>query len=111
MATLASVREVFAAMPSAFRSEKAGTARALILFDMAGEDGGRFWVCVADGACEVGEGEPTRAPDATVHASVTDWLRISNKELNPILAHLQGKVKIRGAVALALKLAVWFPNE
>ncbi len=102
--------QVFEAMPDAFRPDRAEGARATIQFELAGDGGGQYWVAVADGRCQVGAGAAPLTADAVVRASARDWIRISNGELNPILASLQGKVKIAGASALALKLAHWFPR-
>lgn len=110
MPKFSSVREVFAAMPASFRPEKADGARALVQFALSGEDAGRYWVQVQDGACRTGEGDAPGTPDATVAASARDWLRITNGELNPIVASVMGRVKIDGDMSAALKIAGAFPR-
>lgn len=111
MPKFASVREVFAAMPSSFRPEKADGARALVQFELSGEGAGRYWVQVRDGACRTGEGDAPGTPDATVAAAARDWLRITNGELNPIVASVMGRVKIDGDMSAALKIAGAFPRD
>lgn len=104
------MREVFAAMPSSFRRDKAEGARAVVQFELSGDGAGRYWVQVQGGTCRTGQGDAPQAPDATVAASAQDWLRISNGELNPVVASVMGRVKIDGDMNAALKIAGAFPR-
>lgn len=110
MPKFASVRDVFAAMPSSFQPEKANGARVLVQFVLSGDDGGRYWVQVKDNACRTGDGDAPGTPDATIASSAQDWLRITNGELNPVVASIMGRVKIDGDVSAALKVAGAFPR-
>lgn len=111
MPSFTSVRDVFAAMPSSFRPEKADGARALVQFELSGDGAGRYWVQVRNGVCSTGEGAAPGVPDATVVSSARDWLRISNGELNPVVASVMGRVKIDGDLSAALRIAGAFPRS
>jgi putative sterol carrier protein len=97
------VRDVFAAMPGRFLPDQAGDLSATIQFDLSGEGGGQWHVTIAGGKASVAEGV---APNAhmTMSVSAADYLAIVNGELDPMQAFMQGKVKITGDVALALKM-------
>jgi putative sterol carrier protein len=105
------VSDVFAAMPVNFQPDKADGLAALVAFELDGDDAGRYWVHIERGSCRTGSGAPPRAADATVRASGSDWLRITNGELNPVLAGVTGKIKVEGEMGLALKLASAFPRD
>lgn len=105
------VADVFAAMPVNFQPEKADGLAALVAFDLHGDDAGRYWVHIEGGTCRTGAGDPPRAADATIRASGNDWLRITNGQLNPVLAGVMGKIKVEGEMGLALKLAGAFPRD
>ena len=53
---MASVAELFAGMPGLFDAEKAGDFNAIVQIDLSGEDGGQWFVTIADGKCTVEEG-------------------------------------------------------
>jgi len=54
-------------------ASKAGNTKAVIQFNLTGEDGGTYSVGIADGKCS-GEPRPATAPNATVTASAADYL-------------------------------------
>jgi putative sterol carrier protein len=103
MAPLASIQEVFQAMPSRFQPEKAGDLKAVIQFNLTGEGGGQYTVSIADGACSVAEGVAP-SPNMTLTATAADYLSMLNGETNPMQAFMQGKIQVKGDVSLALKM-------
>ncbi len=92
-------------MPGSFRPEQADGADLLVSFELRDDATGRYWVHVQSGVCRTGSGAAPRAADAVVRAAADDWLRISNGQLNPVVAGLLGKVKIDGQVDAALQIA------
>jgi len=101
------VQEVFEAMPDAFLPEKAGSARALIQFNLTGEEGGKWVVDVADGKCQVRE-EAIPQPDVTVTMAANDYVALTKGKLDPIPAFMGGKIKVTGNVGLMMQLLQWF---
>lgn len=95
--------EVFAQMPEAFRPDKAGNLRATFQFNLSGEGGGDWAVSVADGTCTVVEGK-TDNPDVTVGMLADDYVKITTGELQPVVAFMQGRLKLQGDMNLAMKL-------
>ena len=97
------VKEIFDALPGKFFPEQAGDLNATIQFDLSGEDGGQWHVTIADRQIAVAEGAAAN-PTMTLNAAASDYLDLVNGNLNPINAFMQGKVKIKGDMALAMKL-------
>lgn len=92
---LDSMREGFATMEQRFRPSAAKGLDARMQFELTGEGGGEWFVVIKDGRCTVtsGRGED---PDTTLTASAADYLKISNGEMNKVLALLRGKLRVKG---------------
>jgi putative sterol carrier protein len=99
--------EIFAAMAGSFRADKAGALKAVFQFNLSGEGGGSWNVSVADGACQVAEGKASKA-DVTVAMAAPDFVKMIGGELQPVAAFMQGKIKLQGDMAMAMKLQELF---
>jgi putative sterol carrier protein len=95
--------ELFASLPTRFRSERAGDLRAVYVFELEGEGGGSWTVRVADGALTV-EDAPAAEADVTVRAKADDWLAIVEGRMDPQLAYLTKRLRVTGNLQLALRL-------
>ena len=76
---------------------------AVILFDLSGEGGGKWTATIAGGEVTVEEGE-TASPTMTLSMAGQDLVALSNGELNPVAAFMQGRIKVAGDMSLALRL-------
>jgi putative sterol carrier protein len=101
--------EIFAEMPEAFLADKAGDMRATYQFNLSGEGGGDWAVTVADGACTVAEGQAEK-PSLTIGMAADDFVKMVSGELQPVVAFMQGKIKLQGDTNLALKFSEIFAN-
>ncbi|UCC86709.1 MAG: SCP2 sterol-binding domain-containing protein [Anaerolineales bacterium] len=99
--------EVFAQMPEAFLADKAGDLRATFQFDLSGEGGGNWSVIVADRTCTVVEGRADK-PDVTVSMTAEDYVKMTSGELQPVVAFMQGKIRLQGDMNLAMKVQELF---
>jgi putative sterol carrier protein len=103
MASREEVAGVFPEMVQRFDPKKAEGLNASIQFDLSGDNGGSYWLRIADGKMESGEG---KADDAkmTLKASADDFINMMAGKLNPMQAFMTGKIKIQGDTGLAMKL-------
>ena len=107
MATADEVKSIFPAMVDRFIPEKADGINATIAFDLSGENGGHFWIKVADGSAETGEGAQSDAA-MTVKAAADDWHAVATGQTNAMQAFMTGKLKIMGDMGLAMKMQTIF---
>ena len=91
-------------MPGQITPERAGSTNAMIAFDLSGEQGGKWWVKIHDGKAESGKGEPPEPPKLTLLADANDWVNIMTGKLDGTAAFMQGKLKIKGDMGLAIKM-------
>ena len=103
MATSHELSQQFQDMVTNFDAEKAEGVDAVIQFDLSGENGGQYWLKIANGTAEGGEGQIEK-PNMTLRASAEDWLAVTKGELNPMQAFMSGRLKVQGDMSLALKL-------
>jgi putative sterol carrier protein len=103
MARATSAQEVFDAIPGRVSPETLKGVNAKVLFDLSGEGGGQWVLDIADGVVSAATGS-TPNPNVTLATSASDYLAIVNGELNPMNAFMQGKIKVKGDMALMLKL-------
>lgn len=104
MATLA---ELFAAMPERFNAEAAGDMNATVVFDLTGESSGTWHVKVADGEVTVHEGS-IADPTSTIMMDGEDYKAMVTGELNPVTAFMTGKVKVEGDLNTVMQFQTLF---
>jgi putative sterol carrier protein len=109
MATSAEIAQIFPTMAERFIPAKADGVNAIIQFDLSGDNGGLYWLRVADGKCEAGEGQADN-PKMTLKASADDWFAVVTGATNAMQAFMSGKIKIQGDMGLAMKLQTMFAN-
>ena len=102
-----SVKESFDDMPGNFNSDKAAGMKAVYQWDVTGDGGGKWNAEIADGACNVSEGEHA-SPNITITVAAGDWLDILNGKLDGQMAFMSGKLKVKGDMSLAMKLKTLF---
>jgi len=103
MAKFTSPAEIFVAMPGGFISERAAGMNAVIQFDLTGEGGGKWYATIANQQLQVAEGATT-SPTMTLTMAASDYVAMTNGELNAMTAFMQGKIKVAGDMQLALKM-------
>lgn len=106
---LTSVAQVFDVLATRFDPEAAMGLSATYQFDLVGDAGGTYHVCVDSGQCEVRRGAAA-SPNITITMSAPDYLDLINGHLNPQMAFMAGKLKIKGDMSLALKMQQLFPT-
>jgi putative sterol carrier protein len=107
MAKVSSIKEIFDNLNEGFQPDKAEGVDAIFQFDLTGDNGGQYWVKVANKKADVHEGKHD-APTMTLTATANDYMSMVNGELAPMTAFMQGKIKVKGDMGLALKLQAMF---
>ncbi len=82
------------------RPEKVAGLNVTYQFDLTGES---WTLTIANGKPSVSPG-PAQSPNTTFVASTEDWMNIATGKLNAAMAYMQGKLKVRGDMGMAMKL-------
>lgn len=106
MATSQEISNIFPLMMQRFQADKAADLNTMIQFDLSGENGGQYWVKVADGVCTTGEGAAENA-QLTVRSSGDDFYALVNGDMNPMQAFMMGKLKVTD-MGLGMKMTQIF---
>jgi len=107
MSRVTSIQEVFEHIDEGFNPAKAEGVDAVFQFNLTGDNGGQYWVKVANKQAEVHEGTHD-APTMTITATAENYIALVNGDLNAMKAFMQGKVKVKGDMGLALRLQAMF---
>jgi putative sterol carrier protein len=99
-----SPREFFETLESRVDSSKAAGLTAAYRFDIDGA--GSWLVDVDDGKVTVSEGDGEA--DCTISTSSETFMKIANREQNPTVAYMSGKLKVKGDMGQAMKLQKLF---
>jgi putative sterol carrier protein len=76
---------------------------AVLLFDLTGDGGGKWTLTLSSEGAKLEEGE-TATPAMTLSMNSSDFVSMSNGDLNAMAAFMQGKIKISGDMSLAMRL-------
>jgi putative sterol carrier protein len=106
---LTSVGEIKKHMPGRFNAGASKGVKATYQFDLTGDNGETFHVNIDDGTCQVCDGA-AGGPNITITMAASDYVDMINGKLNPQMAFMGGKLKIKGDMSLALKMQQLFPT-
>ncbi|MFI6758370.1 SCP2 sterol-binding domain-containing protein [Micromonospora sp. NPDC050417] len=102
--------EIFNRMPTLFRADRAGATNTVIHWNISDRaDGGvdTYEVVIADGACTV-NGSPAQDPKLALTLGPVEFLKVVTGGANPVMMFMTGKLKAKGDLALASKIADLF---
>ena len=102
---MSTVSQVFEEMKQRLTPEKAQKINASYLFDIGGDGGGKWHVDLTKKSDWITQsGQDTAAQCVINIPKGEDWVSIAAGKMNPTMAFMQGKIKVKGDMGLALKL-------
>ncbi|XP_010586320.2 hydroxysteroid dehydrogenase-like protein 2 isoform X1 [Loxodonta africana] len=99
-----SVAETFRIVKETVSDDVVKATQAVYQFDLSGEDGGTWFLDLKSKGGNVGHGEPPDRADVVMTMSAEDFVKMFSGKLKPTMAFMSGKLKIKGNMALAIKL-------
>lgn len=98
------VEETFKIVKNSLSDDIVKATQAVYLFELSGEDGGKWFLDLKSKGGNVGSGEPSDRADVVMSMSSDDFVKMFTGKLKPTMAFMSGKLKIKGNMALAIKL-------
>ena len=105
---MAQIGDVFQEMSKHFNPTAASGLNAVYQFNISGPQGGIWAFKINNGKCDLVTGG-VEAPSVEIALADQDWMAIREGKLNSQMAFMQGKLKIKGDMNLAMKLKSMFP--
>nr|XP_023400818.1 hydroxysteroid dehydrogenase-like protein 2 isoform X2 [Loxodonta africana] len=99
-----SVAETFRIVKETLSDDVVKATQAVYQFDLSGEDGGTWFLDLKSKGGNVGYGQPPDQADVVMSMSTEDFMKMFSGKLKPTMAFMSGKLKIKGNMALAIKL-------
>ncbi|XP_012929249.1 hydroxysteroid dehydrogenase-like protein 2 isoform X2 [Heterocephalus glaber] len=98
------VEETFRIVKDALSDDVVKATQAIYQFELSGEDGGTWFLDLKSKGGNVGHGWPSNHADVVMSMSTDDFVKMFSGKLKPTMAFMSGKLKIKGNMALAIKL-------
>lgn len=102
---MATMKEIYFELSTVLKNNTAKNKgiSGVFQFDISGEDAMSFSAKLEDGSSTLNEGEAD-SPTITISMDSNDFKDMVAGKLNGTMAFMSGKLKIKGDMALALKL-------
>ncbi|NXS10548.1 HSDL2 protein, partial [Neodrepanis coruscans] len=98
------VAETFRVIQGAMTEEYVRSTQGVFQFELSGDGGGTWYIDLKTKGGSAGFGKPPVTADVVMSMSSTDFVKMFTGKLKPSLAFMSGKLRIKGNMALALKL-------
>ncbi len=103
----ATAKQFMQDLEKGFLPEKAAGIDAVIQFRLSGAEAGDYLLTIKDAKCSITEGIAPN-PKMTLSADGTDFRNILAGKLDPMMAFMQGKIKVAGDINLGMRLMSLF---
>lgn len=100
---MSEVAAFFDQVPDKVNKDKIQGMNCIYQFDITGDDGGAWNIAIANGDATVASGTAEN-PSITITMESSNFINLLQGKLNGQMAFMTGKLKIKGDMALALKL-------
>ncbi|NXT15274.1 HSDL2 protein, partial [Prunella fulvescens] len=98
------VAETFRAIQGAVTEEYVRSTQGVFQFELSGDGGGTWYIDLKSKGGSAGFGKPPETADVVMSMSSADFVKMFTGKLKPTLAFMTGRLKIKGNMALAIKL-------
>ncbi|NXR35015.1 HSDL2 protein, partial [Zosterops hypoxanthus] len=98
------VAETFRVIRGAVTEEYVRSTQGVFQFELSGDGGGTWHIDLKTKNGSAGFGKPPVAADVVMSMSSADFVKMFTGKLKPTLAFMSGKLRIKGNMALAIKL-------
>ncbi|XP_032940883.1 hydroxysteroid dehydrogenase-like protein 2 [Catharus ustulatus] len=98
------VAETFRVIQGAMTEEYVRSTQGVFQFELSGDGGGTWFIDLKTKGGSAGFGKPPVAADVVMSMSSADFVKMFTGKLKPTLAFMSGKLRIKGNMALAIKL-------
>ncbi len=97
------MKEQFIRMVEKYNQNPSGFKGANVVYQFELDGVGTYQVAIVDGVAEFHD-NPAKKSDCTLQLSPDNLQKLIKGELNPTMAFMTGKLKIKGDISLAMKL-------
>ncbi|NXF20596.1 HSDL2 protein, partial [Rhodinocichla rosea] len=98
------VAETFRVIQGAVTEEYVRSTQGVFQFELSGDGGGTWYIDLKTKGGSAGFGKPPVTVDVVMSMSSADFVKMFTGKLKPTLAFMTGRLRIKGNMALAIKL-------
>ncbi|NWR22650.1 HSDL2 protein, partial [Calcarius ornatus] len=98
------VAETFRVIQGAVTEEYVRSTQGVFQFELSGDGGGTWYIDLKTKGGSAGFGKPPVTADVVMSMSSADFVKMFTGKLKPTLAFMTGRLRIKGNMALAIKL-------
>ncbi|XP_032531775.1 hydroxysteroid dehydrogenase-like protein 2 isoform X2 [Chiroxiphia lanceolata] len=98
------VAETFRVIQGAMTEENVRSTQGVFQFELSGDGGGTWYIDLKNKGGSTGFGKPPGTADVVMSMSSADFVKMFTGKLKPTMAFMSGKLRIKGNMALAMKL-------
>ncbi|NWZ97552.1 HSDL2 protein, partial [Nesospiza acunhae] len=98
------VAKTFRVIQGAVTEEYVRSTQGVFQFELSGDGGGTWYIDLKTKGGSAGFGKPPVTADVVMSMSSADFVKMFTGKLKPTLAFMTGRLRIKGNMALAIKL-------
>ncbi|CAH1108471.1 unnamed protein product [Psylliodes chrysocephalus] len=98
------VASLFQKIEASISPDTVSKTQAIFAFNVTGDESGKWYVDLKNGAGSCGQGECKEKVDATLTMDSKNFFDMFSGKIKPATAYMTGKLKIKGDLTKALKL-------
>ncbi|NXC49755.1 HSDL2 protein, partial [Penelope pileata] len=98
------IAETFRVIQGGINKEMVKSTQGVFQFELSGDEGGTWYIDLKNNGGSAGVGKAPVAADVVMSMSSDDFVKMFTGKLKPTMAFMSGKLRIKGNMALAIKL-------